>query len=285
MALMSAFEGCSGEKHFDERIKAIIECVRASSPTGKAVLDASINECKTQYVFAKGSAGAFGSYSSDLNAVVLNPLYTDEDLCSTIVHEARHSLQKRFKDGNLKSLILMSRTQEADASAHGCATAYEMRKNRPAVWKAFKTRSPRMASAYERTVSAGTKEALSEAFKAWFDNRSYVNRYDEDSIVKGQALKKIAPKREVSAKNLLSAVCARSEFGVYVEPSFLNTDRALTITRGTAFNLRMAGFSLKDASIYDFKIPRLIQKGVRAIKKDSFAAKAAAFLAPRGDER
>lgn len=268
----------------EKRMAALIEAVRENSPTGKTVLDASINEQGTQFVFAEGLMSALGSYFPDSNTVFLNPRYSDDALCSTIVHEARHSLQKRFEEGNLKSLILMSRTCEADASAHGCAAAFEMRTARPAVWKAFKAHSPRMALAYEASITAGPKEALAEAFKSWFDSRNYVGRYDSDSIMRAMA-GKLAPKRAVSSRNLLSAACARSPFGVYVDAAFLDSDRALTVKRGTAFELRMAGLPVKDRSFYDFKIPRLVRSGVREIKRNSFAAKAAAFLAPRDGGR
>lgn len=269
--------------HPSERMHALIQRVCQNSPTGKSILEKSLNEKRTQFVFADDIL-PLGVYIPSLNTVSLNAHYSDEDLCSTLVHEARHSLQGHIEGGNLKSRLLINRTQEADAKAFQCAAAFEMRKAYPKVWESFKRSSQKIASAYEKEAEKGRKAALGEAFKAWFDDRDYVDRYDSDAVlgVMGRARPDL---KEVSETRIMKSVCSGSQEGVYVDSSFLKTDRALTVKRGTAFRLRLAGLPIKDKSFYDFKIPKLCGNGVREIKKNSFAAKAAAFLAPRDDGR
>lgn len=265
--------------HPSERMHALMRRVSQNSPTGKSILEKSLNENLTQFVFSD-EISSLGVYIPSLNTVTLNSRYSDDALCSTLVHEARHSLQGHIEGGNLKSRLLISRTQEADAKAYQCAAAFEMKKTYPEVWESFKRSNKKIAAAYETEAEKGRKSALGEAFKAWFDDRDYADRYDSDAVlaVMGRARPDL---KEVSASRIMKSVCAGSEEGVYVDSSFLSTERALTVKRGTAFRLRLAGLPINDKSFYDFKIPKLCGNGVREIKKNSFAAKAAAFLAPR----
>lgn len=211
-----------------ERLQKLMRTVSENSLTGAEVLKQAEN---TSLLFHEFS-GTAGSYLPYFNTITLNPLCSDTVLFSALVHEARHAVQKipEVKNPDIWTQIQLNRTTEADAMAVECAAAFEARKTKPAVWETFALAHSKVAAAYSDSVCKTPSEtaALASAFKAWFDDRRYVDRYDE----KETELFLLCPeKTALTSAQILRAVCrAGAEEYMSAEADFLYSDRASIIS-------------------------------------------------------
>lgn len=271
------------EQNDKKRLEKLVRMIEEHSPTGRKTVENALKNKGVRIFFEKGMDCA-GIYNKEHKTVTLNAAFSDETLVATLVHESRHAAQKTVREGNLKSLILGERASEADAMAHECAAAYEMKDAFPKVWQNFSFSHRPVARAYEKAASQDASKALSAAFKGWFDDRSYVGRYDADIVHCAVACRLIRPGIEFSDEKILKASCLPGKGEApYVEPSFLKTDKALTVSKSTAFSMRMAGLPVKDSSIYEMRVKPLFGAS-RPLKKKGVSASFAAFLAPRPEE-
>ena len=216
-----------------ERIRRLMDTAGQNSPTAAKVINTA---------FAYGCGFNFsrldkcqGAYDAACNMVFLNPARSDEELLTTLVHECRHSLQpKDFKNAqhNIRTNLQWTRATEADAMAHECAAAFEMRAALPAVWDKFKEKHAGIADAYEKTIDGGDQnKALNEAFKAWHDNAKYVAIYDGETIDRLSYLSargRTVPQNDIPSEEIGQRVC-RKDGQSYLEEGFMGSARALTV--------------------------------------------------------
>ena len=216
-----------------ERIRRLMDTAGQNSPTAAKVINTA---------FAYGCGFNFsrldkcqGAYDAACNMVFLNPARSDEELLTTLVHECRHSLQpKDFKNAqhNIRTNLQWTRATEADAMAHECAAAFEMRAALPAVWDKFKEKHACIADAYEKTIDGGDQnKALNEAFKAWHDNAKYVAIYDGETIDRLSYLSargRTVPQNDIPSEEIGQRVC-RKDGQSYLEEGFMGSARALTV--------------------------------------------------------
>ncbi len=267
----------------DKRLEKLIRMIDEHSPTGKKTVDNALKNKGVRILFEKGMDCA-GVYNKEHKTVTLNGAFSDETLVATLVHESRHAAQETVRKGNLKSLILGERASEADAMAHECAAAYEMKEAFPKVWQTFVRSHAPVARAYEKAAEKDAAKALPAAFEGWFDDRSYVGRYDADIVHCAVACRLIRPEMKLSDEKILQASCVPGKGEApYVDPSFLKTDKAMTVSKSTAFALRLAGLPEKDGSIYEMRVKPLFGAS-KPLKKKGVSASFAAFLAPRPEE-
>lgn len=143
----------------EKRLEKLLHMLDEHSPTGKKIVDNALKNKGVQIFFEKGMDCA-GVYNKEHKSVTLNAAFSDETLVATLVHESRHAAQETVRKGNLKSLILGERASEADAMAHECAAAYEMKEAFPKVWQTFARSHAPVARAYETAALKDAATAL-----------------------------------------------------------------------------------------------------------------------------
>ena len=237
ISIAQLFSGNSYQDKSELRCQKLIERVCNSSAIAKDIVEKALdNGVRIEF---NDDMDAIGSYSHDENLISLNTFQKDSRLMSTLVHECRHSLQKA-NNGlyryDICSAIGIIRGREADAMAHQCAAAYQMRTSEPAAFAAFTDEHPFIMAAYQETMekSKDKNEALREAFKAWYDDADYVECYDEKTLLRmqGACLSAKAYKTTLGAEELAKTVCmARGEDKPYVEASFFKSQRANTVNQ------------------------------------------------------
>lgn len=253
-----------------DRMRRLMETAKKNSPTAARTIN---------YAFAYGCGfnfqdvdKAYGAYDKSNNMVYLNPKYSDEELLSTLVHECRHALQpKEFETwaNNIRTNLQWVRAAEADAMAHECAAAYEMKNDLPQVWNIFKQKHTGIATAYEAAADKPDK-ALGEAFKAWHDDLKYVSKYDKNTLDQlsfyvGRAgtnfLKGSIPAEEIGEK-----MC-RKDGKSYLEKGFMESAGALTVDEREILpkivNVKYAAFEMTDFK--DSSDEELYTRGINGI--------------------
>ena len=138
---------------------------------------------------------------------------------------------------NAYALEIEEGATEADAMAHECAAAHEMKKDLPQVWNQFKQKHAGIAAAYESFADQPDK-ALGEAFKAWHDNQKYVSKYDQNTLDQlafdaGRSgfdfLKNSIPGEEIGEQ-----IC-KKDGKSYLEKGFMTSARALIVDERTVW--------------------------------------------------
>ncbi len=244
--LSAAFSGVL-ERTSDRRMASLLRRASELSPTAAALLSKTADERAPAYAFGRLTDGTMGTYVPFFDLILLNGRLPDEELLPTLVHETRHAGQYSFSNQyDIKTSLCINRTIEADASAFECASAYEMGQSDPAIWEAFRNNRPGIAAAYLREAVQPEK-AFSEAFKAWFDQRRHVGKYDR------RVLRAVGSDRsaELSSAEILEKVCLFKGKPYISEAGFLETPRALAVDRRTALAARWKGFCLGDGSVND----------------------------------
>lgn len=232
-----------------KRRQEIISRAVNGSKTALAVLKEAEKKglSMNKYMFAS-LEGVHASYSPFFNVILLNTHSSDEQLASTIVHEARHACQigRKFDYKNdALTTIMQTRVPEADAMAIQCAAAYEMgvEGTDDKVWKAFCAGHSEIAKAYREEKEKGKGQtALSAAFQAWFDDVPYVNSYDkgEAESISGRGVYSDSFSSKISSKEILQDLCV-FDGSNYMSSAinFLETPRALWVTE-SVFNMYKA---------------------------------------------
>ncbi len=243
--LSAAFE-ISETSVSDERIKRLTRAVSQYSPTGAEMLRAAVMR-GCSFAFSDELGNCLGSYFRDKKLIALNPKCRDAELVTTLVHEARHAVQNAplvSTNKNIRSLLVSERAAEADAMAFECAAAYEMRDENPEAWFRFRAAHGGVALAYSRTVKSGEKgkTPLGEAFKAWFDDASYVVQYDRGTLDFLERHKREAGwdflRNDVSGRAIAAKMCRHGGKPYLSDEAFLDSARALTVDEEIAKRCR-----------------------------------------------
>ena len=125
-----------------------------------------------------------------------------------------------------------------------CAAAYEMQDKDPEAWFHFKYSHKNVALAYSRTKKEPSegKTPLGEAFKAWFDDASYVTRYDCETVnflennIHSAGWSFL--RNDVSGKSIAFNLCRYGASSYLPDADFLDSKRALTVDEEIASRCR-----------------------------------------------
>ncbi|MGN0904229.1 MAG: DUF6782 family putative metallopeptidase [Alphaproteobacteria bacterium] len=234
------------EEARNERMKRLMTSVAESSPTAFETLqNASLRGCK--YKFTGDMDKTLGTYNRADKTIYLNEKHSDAVLSTVLVHEARHAVQHNLHlsaDRNTATLLTMWRASEADAMAFECAAAYEMQNDNPEAWFKFKNMHRGIAVAFSREMKASRDErnALSEAFKAWYDDAPYVAEYDKDALQFLEDSREKAGwsflKDNVAGERVAFNLCRKGDDLYLRDVVFLSSERAMTIDADIARRCR-----------------------------------------------
>lgn len=287
------FFGSQNTDNSMNRMRRLMETAKKYSPTAARTIN---------YAFAYGCGfnfqemdKAYGAYDQSQNMVYLNPKFSDEELLLTMVHECRHALQpKNFEawEHNIRTNLQWIRAKEADASAHECAAAYEMKKDLPAVWEKFQRKHQKIARSYETSINVDRdpSKALAAAFKSWHDDQKYVAKYDKDTLdhlqyYVGRVGTRFL-KKDIAPEQIAEQIC-KKDGKSYLEKGFMTSDRALTLDKTEvlpkAVQLKYAAYDMtdfKDSSVEDFHM-QSTQTGKQLVQP---IAKNGATVAPRSEK-
>ena len=234
------FSQAKKEKRQDElRCQSLIDRVCKASPIGKKLIENALsNGVKIRM---SDETDAIGSYNNESKEIQLNKRFEDDTLLSTLVHECRHAEQTiRFGSPHysIYTSVAIVRAKEADAMAHQCAAAYQMRHTEAGAFADFSVRHTGMMSAYQNEMaqSKDMDKALNKAFKAWYGNEKYVAKYDDTTLMcmSGGSASLKAYKTTLTGEQLAQAVCMK-DGKPYVEPAFFNSKEATTVTETQAY--------------------------------------------------
>lgn len=280
------------------RLQDLMKLVREHSPVGAAVLEEA-GDCK---LFFNEMYGAAGAYYRGLNAIALNPHCSDAQLFSTLVHEARHASQRYAdpKNPDMQTQIQLNRAKEADAMAFECAAAFDARNTYPDAWDTFAVSHLKVVKAYADAALETQDRAacIREAFKAWFDDQSYVNRYDllQSKYIHSSYIKE--EKEFLPSSEILESICRWGSDGGYMSKhsDFLETERIMSVSRDVygIYEKKNAEGALlypkigRDYSLYSFSVisetgkikPCVFSQKLSSAKEAlSFSPTAAALIA------
>ena len=148
------FSQAKKEKQQDEiRCQSLIDRVCKTSPIGKKLIENALsNGVKIRM---SDEIDALGTYNNESKEIQLNKEFEDDTLLSTLVHECRHSeqtIQFGSPHYSMYTSIAIVRAKEADAMAHQCAAAYQMRRTEVDAFLDFSTRHPGMMLAYQNEM-------------------------------------------------------------------------------------------------------------------------------------
>ena len=242
-------EGSAQEKR---RMTSLVNRIARSSPFGRSVLEKAAEGGYT-LAFQARNGTIVGSCCEQKKAILLDPVYSDSRLISTLTHEARHAEQfvrgtdSEFGKRTVKSEIMLYRAMEADAQAAAAVTTMEMKgrgDGRP--WQKLKKESPYITdplryAAEHISKPRATNGLLGAAFKGWYDDvlikEAYENSYivaTMDEIMKKKKEAENPYDQKVTSANIVNMIC-RGVDGCYLknEPEILENPKFLDISPST----------------------------------------------------
>lgn len=129
-----------------------------------------------------------GCFVPSLNAIVLNSIFPDDLLASTLVHEGKHAQQVHSSGYSLdftydkESLITLGRAMEGDAVMTQTQFAFELLAAcKPGSWIALREQKPEVADAFLGAMvkyDRDPEKVSRETMLAWYKDRNYVGMYE-----------------------------------------------------------------------------------------------------------
>ena len=148
-----------------------------------------------RFTFMAEDKKANGSTNFFSKRVTLNPFRSDDKLIGTLCHECRHAGQNarssvlRFEGSwDIRSNLLYNRAMEADAQACALAACKELElrgDKRP--YAEFKEKYPEIESTFAKAYEKDgriTDNAMTEAFKGWYDQERIKTLYEQGYILR-----------------------------------------------------------------------------------------------------
>ena len=219
----------------NDRMRRLMQTAERNSPIAAEVLKEAFSKgCGFRFQVMDGCAGAY----DPAGMVYLNPVKTDAELLTTLVHECRHASQPQIYvvlANNMRTNLQMCRAKEADACAYECASAFEMKDAVPEVWQKFKHKHHAVAESYSNEIndSNDNHKALSEAFKVFHDDMRYLNKYDSDTLdllyAHSSRAGRLFLTRDIPPEEIADKVCQYKGERYLKETSFMSSARALTV--------------------------------------------------------
>lgn len=177
-----------GSRQEQKRLAALVNRIARQSPTGKEILKEAADE---GYTLCFGEQLMTVGYCTPYQKrLVLNPMFSDARLVSTLTHESRHAGQIRrgMPDEvgllEFKAEVIAFRAMEADANACAGVVCHELsRRGDDTPWKAFDESCHIMTlplrHCREETVPP---ENVTRSFLAWYAYREHKECYEQSYI-------------------------------------------------------------------------------------------------------
>lgn len=240
-----------GSKQEQRRMSHLVNEIAQYSPLGRSILE---NAAKQGYELSfEMQLGSIGFCSPEDKKIALNPMYSDNALITTLVHEGRHAQQnshalpEEFGECELKSELMLTRAMEADAQACAAMAALEIRgnTNESGVWESFKSKSPRISEALPEKLTRyqvnyepfeTSPDMMRRAFEGWYKSASTLTDYEQCYIVgvMENATKndKILPySKKYTSEQVVNLFCHEPDGSCYLAdtPDILNDPRRLSL--------------------------------------------------------
>ncbi len=237
-----------GSRQEQKRMTALVNRIARQSPTGKEILKEAADE---GYTLCFGEQlMTYGYCSPDTKQLVLNPMFSDARLVSTLTHESRHAGQ--FRRGmpdevgllEFKAEVIAFRAMEADANACAGVVCHELaHRGDDEPWQAFDESCHAMTLPLrycrEETVP---RDNITRSFLAWYAYKdlkdSYEQSYIRDPI--RQALKEkrgseLPYDRPMTTAEIVRRVCSSPKGGCYfsMPPETLEGPKYADISKET----------------------------------------------------
>lgn len=214
------------------RLSHIVNTVAKGSPFGKKILQ---DACDAGYSLAmEHMFGALGACEPEHKKIMLNPSMPNEDLVSTLVHEARHAQQDirapwLTERGNSEfaTELKLYRAAEADAEAAAVAACYEIKQNtgNKAPYSASADRDALIVSAFAAQAGSSTKVTsamLRAAFNGWFEDQPITEEYERsylvdemNAVVKSGDFSKMKGNQSLSSRQIVETYCTDADGNCY----------------------------------------------------------------------
>ncbi|MGN0904228.1 MAG: DUF6782 family putative metallopeptidase [Alphaproteobacteria bacterium] len=174
----------------DGRLERLLNTVSQYSPTGRALIEEARKKGAKFSLSDELPSGTLGCCNASSGEILLNAAQPDAFLLTTLVHEARHSVQELpfSADYSVGTALKLNRAREADAVAWQAVAAYELKDAVPEAAAAFEKQHFRTAWNCNRWMDQGDRDkALCSSFRAWYADVSYVNGYDASLLKRTKA--------------------------------------------------------------------------------------------------
>lgn len=240
-----------GSKQEQRRLSHLVNEIAKHSPLGRSILENAAGQgYELCFELQPGSAGF--CCSSD-KIIALNPMYSDNTLISTLVHEGRHAQQnaheipREFGECTLKSEIMLTRAMEADAQAAAAMAALEIRgnTNESGVWDSFQGKCPHIARSLPENLTKyqinyepfePTPDLMRRAFEGWYKSASSLAGYEQGYIVAvmeyaAEQDKSLPYSKEYTSKQIADMFCRAPDGSGYLDscPDILNDPKRLCL--------------------------------------------------------
>lgn len=234
------------------RLAYIVNTVAKGSPFGKKILQEA---CDAGYTLEmEHMFGALGACEPENKRILLNPSMPNEDLISTLVHEARHAQQDirapwKTERGNseFSTELKLYRAAEADAQAAAVAACYEIKKNtgNNAPYSASADRDALIVSGFaSHADSSGkvTSAMLRAAFNGWFEDGPITEAYERsylveemDAVAKSGNFSKMPGGQKLSSRQIVETYCTDTDGNCYwsTDPDVLEERDKLSVSSKT----------------------------------------------------
>ena len=232
-----------------KRLTHMVNRIARTSPVGKSILEEA---AKAGFSLSfEVQLGSIGYCSEEKKAIVLEPMFSDDRLIGTLVHEGRHAQQftngadEKFGQRTIKSELMYFRAMEADAQACAAVSIMEMKENgdkKP--WNAFGGDDASIARRLHSFEKSGKTEQISEmldaAFGGWYLDNLTKEAYELAYIVKpmSKAMKKKKekdmPYNKVETSEEIAELVCRGPKGCYLSnKKCLEDENKLDISAST----------------------------------------------------
>lgn len=244
------FKKLCGTEQERARLSNLINTIAGGSEIGKAILEqAAANGYTLSMAFMMDAAG---SCNSEKKQIVLNPSCSQDMLVSSLVHEARHAEQAERATWTgargaftMKTDLMLSRAEEADAQAAAAAACYEIKVktgNSGPLYSMYDT-DPCIVSALTKAAEGKdapvTDKMMQAAFKGWYRNDDMVIAYEEcyqvaqmEYASRKKDFSQTPYNKILSSSQIVTAICVNPDGKSYFE----NEKNVLTDRRLSAIN-------------------------------------------------
>lgn len=219
------------------RFDTILDTVY-KAPAGKEIMD-SLARLGYAFCFETLKDTVRGSCYAGSKNIVLNPVFSNDVLASTLVHEAEHALQSErlgeydFSNLTMAETISKRRAKEADACACQALFAWQLKDVAPKVYDEARTNETMKAFISEMVLSGDERRAMGAAFKEWYGvNALWYEKKYADSL-KNDAQRAIKRRdngvfSEKCPDGMIWKACAY-QGKPYIEAEFLNSREATAL--------------------------------------------------------
>ncbi|MCQ2966302.1 MAG: hypothetical protein MJ250_06160 [Alphaproteobacteria bacterium] len=241
------------------RLTYLVNTISRSSEIGKAVLsDAAKAGFELSFEMQPGTCGYCGRDEETKKPhIVLNPTLSDNELITTLAHEARHAQQDtrgctyEFGDCTPKSEIMLYRAMEADAQATSLMTCLDIREKtgNAGPLNKFRSESSIIANKIPREILNNkipfkpTNVLYQQAFDGWYEDGKMMYAYENAYISRPMARYREKESfsehpydKKLTSAQIVSMVCVNADGKSYWEnkQNVLETPDKLKINSSTA---------------------------------------------------